>query len=357
MKASKKWLREAFTTLVDSEPATNGKWIDVQDWKLLLTHYFDFGDRIQIDIELLTKAIKSIDLDSVILNVTKGNNSGVHFVRRRYNDIRRSDCIRPNASFFWAERKNRTLEPPLPFPNERKKWLALLENSARHVAKITNSSLRTGIIPSFETRSIECISSHPIDKTIADHHRQNAPPPITNITLSTRTEDNITSEAIPPRALTMPPGYFESHSARALFQPKPEETVLQCLQRRIDLLSTVIVDWPNGMPGILDGAHEAFDEMGDSSKCRVFNTALYLRNSYTAAVQVMGNGKSWEYAVEQAIDSLSAIGVETYHRSETIKEFHRQFRKYELFEIKSSTKSVTYVKSFAIFPEANNMLL
>jgi hypothetical protein len=58
----------------------------------------------------------------------------------------------------------------LPFPNERKKWLALLENSARHVAKITNSSLRTGIIPSFETRSIECISSHPIDKTIADHH-------------------------------------------------------------------------------------------------------------------------------------------------------------------------------------------
>jgi len=134
----------------------------------------------------------------------------------------------------------------------------------------------------------------------------------------------------------MPPGYFESHSARALFQPKPEETVLQCLQRRIDLLSTVIVDWPNGMPGILDGAHEAFDEMGDSSKCRVFNTALYLRNSYTAAVQVMGNGKSWEYAVEQAIDSLSAIGVETYHRSETIKEFHRQFRKYELFEIKRS---------------------
>jgi hypothetical protein len=111
------------------------------------------------------------------------------------------------------------------------------------------------------------------------------------------------------------------------------------------------------MPGILDGAHEAFDEMGDSSKCRVFNTALYLRNSYTAAVQVMGNGKSWEYAVEQAIDSLSAIGVETYHRSETIKEFHRQFRKYELFEIKSSTKSVTYVKLFAIFPEANNMLL
>jgi hypothetical protein len=46
MKASKKWLREAFTALVDSEPATNGKWIDVQDWKLLLTHYFDFGDRI-----------------------------------------------------------------------------------------------------------------------------------------------------------------------------------------------------------------------------------------------------------------------------------------------------------------------
>jgi len=136
----------------------------------------------------------------------------------------------------------------------------------------------------------------------------------------------------------MPPGYFESHSARALFQPKPEETVLQCLQRRIDLLSTVIVDWPNGMPGILDGAHEAFDEMGDSSKCRVFNTALYLRNSYTAAVQVMGNGKSWEYAVEQAIDSLSAIGVETYHRSETIKEFHRQFRKYEW---KQSSLSVT----------------
>jgi hypothetical protein len=33
----------------------------------------------------------------------------------------------------------------------------------------------------------------------------------------------------------------------------------------------------------------------------------------------MGNRKSWGYAVEQAIASLSAIGVETYHCSETIK--------------------------------------
>jgi hypothetical protein len=99
MKAPHEWLREAFTMLVDSEPATNGKWIYVCDRKLLLTHYFDCGDGIQIDIDLLTKAIKSIDLGSVTLNVTEENNSGVHFVRRRYQDIRR-------ISFFWAERKN-----------------------------------------------------------------------------------------------------------------------------------------------------------------------------------------------------------------------------------------------------------
>jgi hypothetical protein len=89
MKAPQEWLREAFMMLVDSEPASNGKWIDICDWKLLLTHYFDFGDGIQMDIDLLTKAIKYIDLGSVTLNVTKGNNSGVHFVRRRYQDIGR----------------------------------------------------------------------------------------------------------------------------------------------------------------------------------------------------------------------------------------------------------------------------
>ena len=53
MKASKKWLREAFISLVDSEPATNGRWIDICDWELLLAHYFYFDNGIQIDIGLL----------------------------------------------------------------------------------------------------------------------------------------------------------------------------------------------------------------------------------------------------------------------------------------------------------------
>ena len=53
MKASKKWLQEAFISLVDSEPATNGRWIDICDWKLLFAHYFDFDNGIQIDIGLL----------------------------------------------------------------------------------------------------------------------------------------------------------------------------------------------------------------------------------------------------------------------------------------------------------------
>eukprot|EP00978_Attheya_sp_CCMP212_P025185 scaffold80600_cov68-Attheya_sp.AAC.3 len=85
--------------------------------------------------------------------------------------------------------------------------------------------------------------------------------------------------------------------------------------------------------------------------------ALYLRNTYAAAVEMMGIGKRRKSACEQAIHSLAAIGIEAYRHPRTIQEFHHQFRKYELFEIKRSTKSVTHVQLFAIFPEANNMLM
>jgi hypothetical protein len=38
-----KWLVASFTTLIDAEPTTNGGWIAIHDWKILLLHYFDYG--------------------------------------------------------------------------------------------------------------------------------------------------------------------------------------------------------------------------------------------------------------------------------------------------------------------------
>eukprot|EP00978_Attheya_sp_CCMP212_P032127 scaffold123909_cov56-Attheya_sp.AAC.1 len=166
-----------------------------------------------------------------------------------------------------------------------------------------------------------------------------------------------TEVIIHPKAVPEPPSYFDSPSARALFQPKPEETVIRCLQHRIDILSKVIDDWPNGMPELVDGQHDAFNEMNDTSKSRIYHKALYLRNAYIVALEIMGNGKSWRKACEQAIDSLAAVGIETYQRPGTICEFNQQFRQYKLFEIKSSTKSVTHVQLLAVFPEAHNMLM
>eukprot|EP00978_Attheya_sp_CCMP212_P025186 scaffold80600_cov68-Attheya_sp.AAC.4 len=144
-----------------------------------------------------------------------------------------------------------------------------LSFSAQHIKKLTNCSLCTGYIPSFQTRSIEGVS-HAIDQILAHHHREN-PSPISKSEPSaatTQTKDasdeavptkiaeteDASNETVPTKIATPPPGYFDSKSARALFQPRPEETVLQCLQEcRIDLLATVIDDWPNGMPELLDG--------------------------------------------------------------------------------------------------------
>jgi hypothetical protein len=109
------------------------------------------------------------------------------------------------------------------------------------------------------------------------------------------------------------------------------------------------------MPELVDGKnHDAFDKMNDTSKSRIYQKALYLQNAYIVALEIMGNGNSWRKACVQAIYSLAAVRIKTYQRSGTICEFNQQFRPYEMFEIKSSTKSVTHVELFAVFPEAHN---
>jgi hypothetical protein len=95
----------------------------------------------------------------------------------------------------------------------------------------------------------------------------------------------------------------------------------------------LIDDWPNGMPDLLDGKQEAFDDMSDMSKSRDFNMAIYLRNAYAAAVEMIGVGKKWKsaYVSKQLIHwqplGLKLTVVLELSRSSTVNSGSMNFSK------------------------------
>ncbi len=171
----------------------------------------------------------------------------------------------------------------------------------------------------------------PVDVEIARLRKQakpKAPPrPVTPTAASLPSSDaNPIPSSVPSTS------YWDSSKARSLFQPRPEESVPVCLQRRIDLLDGVYNDWET-LKDVLDDGEAVESELSSNQRQRLFHKCLFLRHAYEVALFRMNTESStWSNVCEEAIQDLHKIGIKTYSSSRVVQDMNREFRKLELFQ-------------------------
>jgi hypothetical protein len=224
-----------------------------------------------------------------------------------------------------------------------------------NAALMASQALKDGIfketnrVSSFSERA-SSNSLRPVDVEIARLRKQanpKAPPrPVTP-----------SSDAVPNPSSVPSTLYWDIANARSLFQPRPEESVQGCLQRRIDLINEDENDWSR-LQKMVEGADFAKADLSDKQLQRLFHKCFFLRRAYEIALLQMGKGKTWKGVCEETIEELNKIGIKTYTCFGSIQEMNRDFRRLELFpNPRRSSKAVKDVELFALFPEAHNMLL
>jgi hypothetical protein len=156
-----KWLAASFTTLVDAELTTNGRWITIHDWTKILLHYFDYGQDIQFDKDQLLRAIKSIDGRKILLHVSQGNDTGIHLCDRTFKSL----TGRRRVAFIWASHSDRSFQPPVCLPKDQESWDGLPSSSSTFISEHR--------VPSFRSRSLRNRARlHEIDLEIQRYRRE-----------------------------------------------------------------------------------------------------------------------------------------------------------------------------------------
>jgi hypothetical protein len=114
-----------------------------------------------------------------------------------------------------------------------------------------------------------------------------------------------------------PPSYWDSSKAQGLFQPRPEEPVQECLQRRVNLLNSVFNDWSK-LNEVVEGGEATVSRLTDHQKQRLIHKCLYLlRVAYEKALFGMGSGLvSWTKCTESAVEETKQFGLNTFLKEE-----------------------------------------
>jgi hypothetical protein len=76
----------------------------------------------------------------------------------------------------------------------------------------------------------------------------------------------------------IPPSCWDSHQARKLFQPRPEESVKACLQRRVEVLNAVFNNWSNP-DQVVEGHEETVSRLAESQKQNPMHKCACLRTA------------------------------------------------------------------------------
>jgi hypothetical protein len=103
------------------------------------------------------------------------------------------------------------------------------------------------------------------------------------------------------------PTYWKSTEAKKSFCPKPDETVEDALDRKIEALDNVMNE-PGGYKLILPGDGDPDDHYKDHEKMTLIQKAMYLRAVYRVALEGMDTGWTWAECCEEAAFSLASIG-------------------------------------------------
>jgi len=130
--------------------------------------------------------------------------------------------------------------------------------------------------------------------------------------------------------------YFDSTEAKSVFCPKEDETVQECIKRRIEFLSSIITD-PDGYSRLLavsdDEDAVQTREPSLSQRHRMLHKAMILRLSYMYSLDMMDKGHSFKECCQKAIDELKhATSFELITDPNVVQRLNREFRENERFQ-------------------------
>ena len=123
------------------------------------------------------------------------------------------------------------------------------------------------------------------------------------------TNSTITATTISPSLGEVPTisSYWENIATRELFKPAPDESAVDCLDRRIELFYQVENDC-RLKADILEGGEEALEELNDIQKGKLGHDCRFLRKAYEIALVNLGKGDdqyTWLRCCEEAIKEIN----------------------------------------------------
>ena len=145
--------------------------------------------------------------------------------------------------------------------------------------------------------------------------------------------------------------YWNSTSAKLLFNPLPNETVSECLVHRENIIFKASTN-DYHLLQITDC--EKFEDISYSACQSLRQKFIYLCKAYEIAIQQM-NKTNWNECCILAIKELEDLGICFTKNNRTIHRCNIEFRKQGKFNV-PYLRGSREPKVFSFFPESKEML-
>ena len=388
MSVTTQIVNSAVNAIREERIPTRNKWLTVEAWRTILYYYYDLDDQFGFTINRFIRAIKMFGT-AVESNVFLGNCTGVHLRTQYFVKYGKDGKKSTERVMFLLLAGSKTTEPKE--PTDIPGWHQEREKSNAIINKTSPLFVGIRALPSFKDRAAVPASLNQTNINISEL-RKNIPSasispsasvaPSSAITPSAAAVAPTTTATITPAPAIISPSaavapstpvtsrateipapplsssYWDSPQARHLFQPRPEESVEACLQRRVDVLNSIFNDWSK-LSEVIEGGEETVSELSDHQKQRLVHKCLYLRIAYEKALFGMGSGVvSWTKCTELTVKETKQFGLTTFCRPRSIAEMNQDFRTMEFFSVPYGVSNgFQGAELFQIFPEAQRMLL
>ena len=125
--------------------------------------------------------------------------------------------------------------------------------------------------------------------------------------------------------------YFNSPEAVRLFNPKSDESVEDCLSRRIDFFDSILNNRED-VSYIVNKESEDNCEVTSKQSIVMIRRILYLQNAYFIMLSNDVNELiSFKRCCKKAIKQTNEIDVKIVKNSRTLMQWHRVFQNQEVF--------------------------
>ena len=125
--------------------------------------------------------------------------------------------------------------------------------------------------------------------------------------------------------------YFNSTEATLLFCPQDDESVEDCLSRRIDVFDDILNNKID-VSFIVNRACEKNCELNINQTINIRQRIQYLRMAYFNVLESdLDQPIMFKFCCEKAIQQLSEMGIKIIRNFKSIMQWNRIFRTHEMF--------------------------